>query len=144
MITRSSRYLITTVLAVLGAAVSTYLGLAARDHNILVCGVGDCAAVQSSTYAKVNGISIAWFGLMMYLAILAMSLLRETRKYASPTISGALLFLALTGTLYSAYLTYLELFVINAICQWCVVSAVLVLTITVVEITRYLAAEPGT
>lgn len=144
MIRRFTRILATPILATLGAIVSTYLGFASRNHNNLVCGIGDCAAVQSSIYAKIHGISIAWMGLVMYLTILAMALVRETRQNSSPMLSGALVFVAMMGTMYSAYLTYLELVVIDAICQWCVVSAGLVLIIAIVEISRYLRAEPGT
>jgi uncharacterized membrane protein len=41
------------------------------------------------------------------------------------------------GVLFSAWLTYLELFVIRAICQWCVVSAVIVVAIFVVSLWDY-------
>src|SRR4029450_7198026 len=81
--------------------------------------------VQSSSYAVVAGIPIAILGLLMYVTMLGLVAVRLKRPdlYAATTMAAGAI--ALTGLLYSAYLTYVELFVIDAICQWCVVSAVL-------------------
>ncbi len=82
--------------------------------------------MQSSQYSEVAGVPVALLGLGMYAALLV---LIGVRRFASapPSLAVAWTFaLALSGTLYSAYLTYLELFVIEAICAWCVASAAIV------------------
>lgn len=89
--------------------------------------------MQKSKYAELWGMPIAILGLGMYLAILALGLLRWRRPaFSGPSTLAAFTF-ALAGALYAAYLTYVELFVIDAICQWCVASALLTLVILVAE-----------
>jgi len=111
--------------AVAGIVVSGYLNAAHWDRRALVCGVGDCHAVQSSRYAEVNGIPVALLGLGMYAVVVVLGLLRW--RYPAWRANATILAFAisLAGVLYVAYLTYLEVFVIEAICQWCVVSALL-------------------
>ena len=75
--------------------------------------------MQGSSWATVAGVPVAVIGLGGYLALLTSSLLRAER---ARLVAAAL---ALAGAAFSAYLTYLELFVIQAICRWCVASAVL-------------------
>jgi uncharacterized membrane protein len=114
-------------LAAAGAAVSAYLSfIALFSENAVACGpVGNCRAVQGSVYAEVAGIPVAVLGLGLYLALLAVTVWR--RWYAESALLRAWTFsIALSGVLYSAYLTYLELFVINAVCAWCVTSALIV------------------
>ncbi len=119
------------LLAVLGTLVAAYLVTVALDPDKEVaCGpLGDCHAVQSSRYAEVAGIPVAAFGLAMYLGVLALTAGRVAR-IGSPELGAAfatLTFsLALGGVVYSAYLTYLELAVIEAICIWCVTSAAII------------------
>ncbi len=114
-------------LAVAGSAISAYLSYVAlfRDDAVACGPVGDCHAVQGSIYAEVAGVPVAVLGLGLYLALLAVTACR--RWYADSTLLRAWTFsIALSGVLYSAYLTYLELFVINAVCAWCVTSAAIV------------------
>ncbi len=131
---RSPRWLLLSLgLAVAGIAVAGYLTLVAYDDALLVCGLGDCATVQNSPYAKVAGIPIALFGMLLYLTLAGLALARWRGLGRLDVLTSLAFGLALAGTLYSAYLTYLELFVIHAICQWCVTSAVLVTAITLLE-----------
>lgn len=114
-------------LSVAGGAISAYLSyVAIFSDDEVACGpVGDCHAVQSSIYAEVAGIPVAVLGLGLYLALLALTAYR--RWYADSTLLRAWTFsIALSGVLYSAYLTYLEFFVIDAVCAWCVTSAAIV------------------
>lgn len=110
-------------LALAGVGVAAYLSYAHYDDTVLVCGVGDCSAVQASRYAEVAGVPVALLGLGLYGAVLALGLLRWRRPAVAEATTVAAFALALAGALYAAYLTYLELAVIDAICQWCVVSA---------------------
>lgn len=141
---RSGRFVIsmTVLLALAGIAVSSYLAWASYQHDILVCGVGDCSAVQSSEYAEVAGVSIAWLGVAMYAAILALVWARWRFPTWSDIASGGILFVSICGTLFSAWLTYLEIWVIEAVCQWCVVSAIIIATIMVLEAAQFWRSEP--
>src|SRR3954468_14257006 len=123
------------VLAVLGALISAYLTWTHFAGLTPICtGSGEgCQTVQSSRYASVLGIPVALLGLIAYGGLIfSTALWRETGIYLGFLIS-------LVGTLFSAYLTYLEIFVIGALCQWCLASA----TIMVVALVcATLAALP--
>jgi uncharacterized membrane protein len=123
------------VAALAGTGVAAYLVRVHYDESALICTVGDCATVQKSKYAELWGMPIAILGLGMYLAILALGVLRWRRPELSGPSTLAAFALALSGTLYAAYLTYVELFVIDAICQWCVASALLTVAILAAEST---------
>jgi uncharacterized membrane protein len=106
-------------LAVLGVLISAYLTWTHFAGLTPVCtGSGEgCKTVQSSRYASVLGIPVALLGLVAYGGLIfSTALWRETGIYLGFLIS-------LVGTLFSAYLTYLEIFVIGALCQWCLASA---------------------
>lgn len=125
--TLTRRLELLVVLAAAGVAISAYLSfIALFSDDAVACGpVGDCHAVQGSVYAEVAGIPVAVLGLGLYLALLAVIAIR--RWYAdSPLLRAWTFSIALSGVLYSVYLTYLELFVINAICAWCVTSALVI------------------
>ncbi len=119
--------------ALAGTGIAAYLVRVHYDDSALICTVGDCATVQKSTYAELWGMPIALLGLGMYLAILALGVLRWRRKSVSGPATLTAFTIALAGTLYAAYLTYVELFVIDAICQWCVASALLTLVALAAE-----------
>ncbi len=126
-------------IVVVGIAVAGYLTWVhyAGLETVCVGGGGGCERVQSSDYAELAGIPVALLGLIGYLSIGATLLLRSELAQ----MTGALL--ALVGFGFSLYLTYLELFVIDAICQWCVASAVLMSLLAIVLTTRLLrVGEP--
>jgi uncharacterized membrane protein len=107
------------MLAAAGLLLSAYLTWVhfAQVAPVCVGGSGGCETVQSSRYATVLGVPVAVLGLVGYAGLLFSAVLRgELGVYLGFMI-------ALVGTLFSAYLTYLEVFVIHAICQWCVASA---------------------
>lgn len=115
-------------LAGAGVAVSGYLVWVHYGGALALCtGAGGCAQVQASRFASVAGVPVALLGLGLYVALLALGVwwLRGAGRWM-PLVGFGRFTLALAGTLYSAYLTYLELFVIGAVCPWCVVSAGLV------------------
>lgn len=116
-------------LAVAGVAISAYLAYSHLAGTAPVCagGSGGCETVQASRYSEVLGVPVGVFG---YAAMLLAALIR-TEKAA---VFGV--FFALTGALYSAYLTYLELFVIGAICQWCIASALVVVAYLILASLR--------
>ena len=107
------------VLAAAGLLISAYLTWVhfARVAPVCVGGSGGCETVQSSRYATVLGVPVSVLGLVGYTGLLLSAVVRgEVGVYLGFLI-------ALVGTLFSVYLTYLEVFVIHAVCQWCVASA---------------------
>ncbi len=133
------------VLCVVGLGASIYLTYVEISHTRALCGpVGDCNAVQSSPYAKLFGfLPIALLGALGYIAILAAWLWRRFRQDMLSKSAGPVMFgMALFGTLFSIYLTYLELFVIHAVCIWCLSSAVIITALMLLSlppITQWLA-----
>ncbi|MFN8470761.1 MAG: vitamin K epoxide reductase family protein [Anaerolineae bacterium] len=131
------------ILAGLGALDALYLTWVKLAHTQAICaGLGDCERVQTSPYSQLFGIPVAILGLGAYLVILAVVLwgnrLPETIAVYNPLIVFGV---ALVGVLFSAYLTYLELFVIEAICPYCVVSAVLITLIWLLSIWNLVRAS---
>lgn len=116
-----------------GIGVAGYLVQVHYDESLLVCGVGDCHTVQQSKYAEIFGVPIAILGLGMYLTVLGLGIARWRRPEWHLYATTAVFAIALAGALYSAYLTYIELEVIHAVCQWCVASACLTVAILLVE-----------
>jgi len=133
------------VLSLIGLGISLYLAIVELTQSRAICGpVGDCNAVQSSPYAKLFGVvPIGVVGIIGYTAILGAWWWHRYRKDAFAGAAGPVMFgMALFGTLFSVYLTYLEIFVIHAVCLWCLSSAVLMATLMLLSlpfITRWLA-----
>ena len=123
-------------IGVIGLGVASYLTYVHYAGGEPVClASGGCEKVQNSHYAKLAGVPVAVLGLVGYVAILGSLLVPgETGLFA-----GALI--ALSGFGFSAYLTYLELFKIHAICQWCVASAVLMTILAGLTVTRLMSLE---
>jgi uncharacterized membrane protein len=123
------------VLALAGIAVATYIAIADSGGGAPKCLAGGtgCETVAHSHYSHIAGINIALFGIGGYVLLLAAA--------AVPGDAGRFggFLTALIGFGFSAYLTYLELFVIDAICQWCVGSAVLMALSLAVAATRAFA-----
>ncbi|HRN50338.1 MAG TPA: vitamin K epoxide reductase family protein [Anaerolineales bacterium] len=125
--------IVLSILGILDAAYLTYVKLIEDG----VCAVGGgCAIVNTSPYASLWGIPIAAIGGGAYLVMLIVLLLEERSDFFA--INGSLIVfgLSLIGVLYSVYLTYLELYVIHAICPFCVISAVILVAMLVVSIMR--------
>jgi uncharacterized membrane protein len=112
---------IATFLAAFGLGVAAYIAIEAAGGDAPACiaGSSGCETVAKSTYSHLFGINIAVFGIVGYALLLGTALLRGD----GPRMAGFVL--ALIGLGYSVYLTYLELFKIEAICQWCIASAAL-------------------
>jgi uncharacterized membrane protein len=135
-------WLVSGVLALLGVAVAFYLTLVHYDEELLVCGVtSGCKTVQSSKYSELAGIPVALYGLAMYLSLLALGILRWFRPRFASNATLAAAGIALIGALYALYLTYVELFVIDAICQWCVISAILTILLCILECSAVLRVD---
>jgi uncharacterized membrane protein len=117
------------VLSGLGIVLAAYLTWVHFDSGSLVCGLGDCHAVQASEFATIGPVPVALLGLGMYAVVFVANVLALVQPARAPLMAVVAFGLLLAGTLYAAYLTWLEVAVIYAICQWCVASAVLSLVL---------------
>jgi len=134
------------LLALVGLFVALYLWLHALGFGgPIKCGTGGCDTVQTSPWAVFVGLPVAFYGVVGYGAIFVVALvaLRPAalleRKW-NVVLAG----LATGGVLFTAYLTYLELFVIHAICRWCVGSAVIITAIWIVSLLSLRSPETRT
>lgn len=128
-------------LATLGVGVATYIAIAESDGGSPVClaGSGGCRTVAESSYSELAGLNVAIYGIAGYLAILL------TAFFVSDAARFAGFALSLAGFGFSIYLTYIEIFKIEAICQWCVASAVLMTILFLLDAARligYAGVEP--
>jgi uncharacterized membrane protein len=124
------------VLALAGLFLALYLWL----YKIgvigeLQCGTGGCEAVQASRYATFLGLPVALYGVAAYGTLLAVSLVGLAPAFGARRGPGvALATLATIGFAFTLYLTALELFVIHAVCRWCVGSAAIITAIWVLAL----------
>ena len=126
-----TRRMLTTLVALVGFFVALYLALyKAGVIGTLACGAGGCETVQLSRWATFLGLPVAVWGVAYYAFVFALAFASLQERFADARgISLATLIVTGWGVLFSAWLTYLELFVIHAICRWCVVSAVIALAL---------------
>jgi len=130
-----NKRMLAALVALAGMFVALYLTLYKLGYiGTLVCAVGSCETVQTSKWATFLGLPVGTWGVGYYVAVLALSLAGLSPALAE-RISVSRLLVALTGfgVLFSLWLTYLELFVIHAICQWCVISALLATALFVIS-----------
>jgi uncharacterized membrane protein len=126
-----------------GIAVAGYLTYSHFADQATVCaGIGSCAFVQTSEYSEIAGVPVALLGLLYFVAVPVLAFWRirlgaEAAAWAAPVaVTGAL-----TATAFVAYLTIVEIFVLQAICIWCVSLATL--TVISLAVAVWAAARYG-
>ena len=117
-------------LAAVGAAIAGYLVYTRYTNTRIACATGGCEIVQSSKYAELSGVPVAVLGLAAYLVLLA------TALSASELARAAGAIVAVAGAAFSLYLVYLQVAVIDAVCQWCVISDVVMCLLAVACVLR--------
>ncbi|MGC8878112.1 MAG: vitamin K epoxide reductase family protein [Anaerolineae bacterium] len=138
------RWWLMVLLTWAGIGVAGYLSYTHLFELPVICGDSQgCDLVAQSIYAKMFGIPVAVFGLLAYIALLALLIARRCigenlEAYVTLAVFGT----SLLGVLFSAYLTYLELFVIMAVCTWCVASALLMTALFVLSIWEIKSVNP--
>ncbi|PYP75847.1 MAG: vitamin K epoxide reductase [Gemmatimonadetes bacterium] len=122
-----NKRMLVALVALAGVFVASYLTLYKLGYiGTLACAVGSCETVQTSKWATFLGFPVGAWGVGYYLVVLALGLVGVMPRYSEARrLSEGLVALTGFGLLFSLWLTYLELFVIHAICQWCVISAIL-------------------
>jgi uncharacterized membrane protein len=109
----------------IGILVSSYLLYARLSGGELICGVSSCNTVNSSNYSVLLGVPLSAWGMLFYVGMIVLLLVRKYKLFYLGSI---------VGVLFSAYLTFLEFFVIKAWCQWCLLSAWLTVCLFVVGV----------
>ena len=120
-------------LSLIGLADSIYLTYVKLAASGVCVAFADCETVNNSIYSQINGIPIAALGAVAYVIMLVVLLLESQIDFLEFNGPLIILGLSLFGVLYSAYLTYLEIYVIRAICPFCVVSAVVLVFMLVLS-----------
>jgi uncharacterized membrane protein len=122
-------------LTLAGAGLSSYLLYVRWTGATLACSTGGCETVQASSYSKVLGIPVALLGLLAYTTIFVCSL------FKNEVVRAAAFSTALAGVAFAAYLLYVQLAAIGAVCQWCLASDGLVTAVAVLTLLRLRAAD---
>ena len=136
------------LLSLIGIFVAAYLYLYKIGKiGSVMCGTGGCETVQLSRWSSFLGMDVALIGLVGYAGLFALALVSLQPRLAHDHRPVRLLaVLSGIGALFAVYLTWLELFVIHAICRWCVASAVIITAIFVLSLLdarRLRRAEQG-
>src|SRR5688572_18861017 len=134
-----TRRMIIAALALGGVGLATYLAMYKLGYiGTLACTVGSCETVNLSRWATFIGIPVAVWGVGFYVVLFLVALLGTTNRFAEASwVSHALLGLTAWGVLFSSWLTYLELYVIHAVCMFCVISAILVTVTFLVSVLEW-------
>lgn len=107
--------------AAAGVAVAGYLTWAHYADAAVVCVTGGgCETVQESSYAEIAGVPVALIGLLCYASVLALI------AWDAPIARLAAATLAFVGLVFSGYLLVVQVFVIDALCTWCVINDIVV------------------
>lgn len=126
----------------IGLGIAIYLTIVHYRDDLLVCGVaGDCHTVQQSRYASVGSIPVAILGVLLMGTLLVLWLIRAVRPDLGELITGIGLVLLVAAVAAEGYLTWVEIWVIDAICQWCVAFAITLVLLLVLEFVRFWRLE---
>ncbi len=124
-------------LVIVGLADSIYLAWLKFANATAACGnIGDCESVNSSPYAEFAGIPIALFGASAFLLMLILLFMEPRNEFMRTNAALGIFGISFAGVLYSAYLTYVEIAILHAICPYCVLSAVVLVALLVLSIKK--------
>lgn len=135
--------IVLAVLDFIGLLVAGYLSVVEAFGGIPVCGpIKGCEEVALSEYARIGGVPVAFFGVLLSVALLGLAL-----AWWKTDIYGLLLAhygLSLIGVLFDGYFLYLQVFVIGAVCIWCVTYEVsLLVRFLIAFVVWYRQPKPG-
>lgn len=121
---RAARSLV-AVAALAGLAIASYLTVVHYQGGVPVCATNGCEIVQRSRYAELLSVPVALLGTFAFAGMLLSAALRK------PVVVVSAAALALTAVLFAAYLVYVQLVVLDAVCLWCVASDALTAVVAV-------------
>jgi uncharacterized membrane protein len=131
------------LIAAVGFFDALYLSWVKLAHTEVFCGgSNNCSTVNNSRFADIYGVPIAYLGLGAYIVILILLFLEGQNNSWGEYFPMVIFGMSLIGTLYSIYLTYVEIAVIKAICPYCIVSAIMMVLLLVTSIFRLARPEP--
>ncbi len=120
---------LTFILSLLGLGVASFLFYEYTFSSSVICLIGSgCDVVRSSAYSSFSGISIPILGIVFYLAMAVLSVVRS-HSFFEKIVFKLQLLIAEVGVGFGVYLTFLEVFVIKAICFWCALSFIISLAV---------------
>lgn len=124
--------LLAAVVALIGLGDAIYLTIHHLTGEIVPCAVtGGCETVLTSSYAEISGIPVAAFGAVAYFIAFSLAILAAFGNKKMWLLFG---FQVTLMALASSYFVYLQLFVIKAICPYCMVSAGVCFTLFVIAL----------
>ena len=125
------------ILAILGLLDSIYLVWVKFTGNYAICGpIGNCESVNSSQYSEIFGVPIALLGAGAYLVMVVLLLLEPRGSFWAESGPIIVFGMSLIGVLYSIYLTYIEIAILQAICPYCVISAIILVALLIISAIR--------
>lgn len=135
--------IIAIVASIIGFIDSLYLTIIKFTHSPIYCipGLGSCETVQNSQWSEIWGIPIALLGAIVYLILIFCFVFEKKIRILTHYSIFVVFGLSLFGFLYSLYLTYLEIFVIHTICQWCILSAICMTVVFITTLIRLKAIQ---
>ena len=129
--------LLMAALALATVGIASYLLQAHYAGSSVVCATGGCETVAQSSYSEIFGVPVALVGLIGSVAILVSLLLRDVLGRAAGVA------LTLSGVIFAVYLVLVQLFVIDAVCEWCVANDVLLAVLAGLAVWRARRSDPG-
>jgi uncharacterized membrane protein len=138
-VNRSDKFLAWAIIvsSALGVIDATYLLIYKLTGNNSMClGNGGCHNVNFSTYSEIAKIPVSALGLAAYIAIIVIVLVEPQMKFVKENGPLAVFGISLGGVAFSAYLTWIELYIIHSVCPFCVASAVIITLIFILAIMR--------
>lgn len=126
------------IAAVIGLLDSIYLAYVKLANAEIYCtpGLGDCDVVNASQWSSLWGIPLGVYGVIGFAAILLIASFGNKWKLLTTHNDLILFAVSFAGFLFSLYLTYIELFILHAICQWCILSALMMTVIFIVSVYK--------
>ncbi|MBK8821168.1 MAG: vitamin K epoxide reductase family protein [Anaerolineales bacterium] len=130
-------YRASIALVIVGLLVSIYMTIYKVTSNNSMClGSGDCSTVNASRYSEVNGIPVAVIGVLGYLAILVVHYFENRNRFFKENSTLMIFGMALTGFLFTVWLIYVEIALLNALCPFCLTSQAAMTLIFIIAVIR--------
>jgi uncharacterized membrane protein len=123
-------YSVAALLALVGLADAIYLTIEHLTGQSVRCTItSGCDEVLSSTYASIGGIPLAAFGALAYFTVFSLATLAA---FGYQGVKPVLRLLVALMLVMACWLLYLQAFVIQAFCQYCLLSAAVTLSLAAI------------